>query len=391
MRLAAVVLALAACGGGGSASDAPAGSDSAPPDSGLDLTKPPVVDVSLTTPPQYLSSYNLFTWSAAGGFTFNETGARIVPYDLNTPLFSDDMLKSRAIYVPPGMTATFDPELAFDFPVGSALIKTFSYAPDLRQPTVGVKLVETRLLVRYADGWHPLPYIWNDAQTDAVYTPSGDVRSISFTDDLGTPVTASYLIPEKNECQNCHAREEDDGSIDLVPIGIKARHLDKTYAYADGSANILTRLSSQSMLAGLPELSTITPSYDFTPIQSGGVAAIPAADVDTAARSYLDINCAHCHNPHGVNGITSQLFLNHDNTDPFHLGVCKRPGSAGNGTGGFTFDIVPGDADTSILYFRVHTTQVGAMMPLIGRSLEHVHGSDLVHAWIAAMPAQSCD
>jgi N-acetylneuraminate synthase len=46
--------------------------------------------------------------------------------------------------------------------------------------------------------------------------------------------------------------------------------------------------------------------------------------------------------------MTSQLFLNHDNTDVFHLGVCKQPGSAGLGTGGFKYDIVPGNADVSI-------------------------------------------
>jgi hypothetical protein len=88
--------------------------------------------------------------------------------------------------------------------------------------------------------------------------------------------------------------------------------------------------------------------------------------------------------------MTSQLFLNHDNTDVFHLGACKRPGSAGTGTGGFTFDIVPGDPDTSVLYFRIATSKVGAMMPLLGRSLTHARGAELVHAWIAAMPADSC-
>ena len=92
-----------------------------------------------------------------------------------------------------------------------------------------------------------------------------------------------------------------------------------------------------------------------------------------------------------MQGITSQLFLNHDNEDRFHLGVCKRPGSAGAGTGGFVFDIVPGDAATSILYFRTSTDQVGAMMPLLGRSLIHRRGIELLQAWIAAMPAEPCE
>jgi hypothetical protein len=88
--------------------------------------------------------------------------------------------------------------------------------------------------------------------------------------------------------------------------------------------------------------------------------------------------------------MTSQLFLEHDASDAFHLGVCKRPGSAGTGNGGLVFDIVPGDPDNSILYFRTDTTKVGAMMPLLGRSLTHGRGAELVRAWIAAMPADDC-
>ncbi|MBC7171887.1 MAG: hypothetical protein H5U40_05655, partial [Polyangiaceae bacterium] len=90
-------------------------------------------------------------------------------------------------------------------------------------------------------------------------------------------------------------------------------------------------------------------------------------------------------------GVTSQLFLDRYNTDTFRLGVCKRPGSAGAGTGGLTYDIVPGDAEASILYFRVETEEVGAMMPLLGRSLTHAPGAELVRDWINAMDPVSCD
>lgn len=84
------------------------------------------------------------------------------------------------------------------------------------------------------------------------------------------------------------------------------------------------------------------------------------------------------------------MHLDHASTDLFHLGVCKRPGSAGTGNGGLTFDIVPGDPDASILYFRTATRKVGAMMPLLGRSLTHGRGAELRHACIAAMPADDC-
>ncbi len=365
------------------------GDDVVAPGPGVDLSLP--VNLNLDEPPpKHLSSYNLFSWSPADGFRFNQ---RVVPYDLNTPLFSDFALKQRAIYVPDGAAATFEPEQALGFPVGTVLIKNFYFAADLRAPAENLKLVETRLLVRHEDGWHPLPYIWDAEQRDAVLSPSGDVRTVEFIDAEGEARVANYLIPQRNQCETCHARQESTTSTpEIVPIGVKAWQLHRSYDYGGdvGTRNQLEHLAELGLLTGLPALETIAAAYDFGGIEAGGVSAIPAEDIERAARSYLDINCAHCHSPNGVQGNTSQLFLNHDATDLFRLGVCKRPGSAGLGTGGFTFDIVPGDPDTSILYFRTATEQVGAMMPLLGRSLTHEHGAELVRAWIAAMPADDC-
>ena len=132
-------------------------------------------------------------------------------------------------------------------------------------------------------------------------------------------------------------------------------------------------------------------AFDFARLRAEGVGGLSAEEIERGARDYLDINCAHCHNPRGVQGVTSQLFLQHDAEDAFRLGVCKRPGSAGEGTGGLTFDIVPGDPDQSILVFRMETEEVGAMMPLLGRSLAHDEGVELVRAWIAAMEPRVCE
>ncbi len=377
---------LAACGGGGGGSMG----DDAPVDARgpAQLTGPVMIDPA-AAPAQKLSQYQLFTWTAQTGFTFND---RVVPYDLNTPLFSDYALKQRAIYVPPGQAATYDADAALAFPVGSVIVKTFSFATDLRTPT-DPKLVETRLLVRAADGWKPMPYIWDADQRDATYSPGGEVRPIDFTDLDGNLQHASYLVPQRNQCESCHTLQDQSGAISMVLIGVKARHINRDYDYggAIGVVNTLDHLTELGMLTGAPASAAAPKAYDFRPIEAGGPGVVPAAELDTAARAYLDINCSHCHNPHGNNGITSQLFLDHGNPDLFHLGVCKRPGSAGVGYGGLTFDIVPGAPDSSILYFRDHTTQVGAIMPLLGRSVTHADGAALLHDWIGAMATVDCN
>src|SRR5437762_7597529 len=105
-RVLALVIGLTgACGGGGS--------DPPPPDA------PPAMPVTLDVnapPADRLSAYHLFTWSADRGFVFSD---RVVPYDVNTALFSDYSLKQRAIYIPDGVAATYDPEAPLGFPTGS--------------------------------------------------------------------------------------------------------------------------------------------------------------------------------------------------------------------------------------------------------------------------------
>ena len=123
-------------------------------------------------------------------------GTDVVPYDLNTPLFTDYALKLRTVWLPPGTSAAYTTEGALDFPVGTIISKTFHYeksaqwepasyavSPSDRESLLDGEgaldlddyvLVETRLLVRYDDGWRALPYVWNAAQTDATLEIAGD-------------------------------------------------------------------------------------------------------------------------------------------------------------------------------------------------------------------------
>ncbi|MFQ5549583.1 MAG: hypothetical protein ACE5FV_14945, partial [Woeseia sp.] len=52
---------------------------------------------------------------------------RVVPYDLNTPLFSDYALKLRTVWMPPGTRARYQSDEEFDFPTGTVISKTFHY------------------------------------------------------------------------------------------------------------------------------------------------------------------------------------------------------------------------------------------------------------------------
>ena len=108
--------------------------------------------------------------------------------------------------------------------------------------------------------------------------------------------------------------------------------------------------------------------------------------LDARARAWLEINCAHCHNPQGP-ARNSGLDLLASQQKPTSFGIGKPPVAAGIGSGGLAFDIVPGQPDKSILVYRIASTHPGIMMPELGKRLVHDEGVALIREWIAAMPA----
>lgn len=336
--------------------------------------------------PERLSAWGIVT--ARDGVL--RLGNGVLPYDLNTPLFSDYAHKLRTVWMPPGtMAASIDGEIAL--PAGTILSKTFFYpveandqirldeddSRDFAPNGFGldldhVRLIETRLLVQQADGWDALAYVWNPEETDAVLSIAGDIQSLPTAEG---PLT--YLVPTRDECANCHAWDHTSGAV--RPIGIMARHLDKDYLhYVEGPAPQLPRWRSAGYLDERP-LAASRANARWTSEED---------DLEHRARSYLDINCGHCHNPKGP-ADTSGLILNIAEMDARKLGVCKPPVAAGRGSGGLLYAIVPGAPGQSILIHRMQAREPDVMMPELGRTTVHEEGVDLLAAWIDAMPG-SC-
>jgi uncharacterized repeat protein (TIGR03806 family) len=321
-----------------------------------------------TEPFERLSQYCLF----AGEPALHRPAEGVIPYDLNSALFSDYAEKYRFIKLPSQAHATYSPDDVFEFPIGTVIAKTFAFPHDARDSTQGRRLIETRILKRGRDGWVGLPYIWNKEQTEATLDVAGDTRDVSWIHVDGRTRTDNYIIPNANQCKGCHKA----GEI-MRPIGPKARNLNRDFAYMEGTENQLTHWSRRGALAGAP-----------------GPAAAPrlavwddpaSGTLDARARAWLEINCAHCHSPKGP-ARNSGLDLLASQRNPTAFGVKKPPVAAGIGSGGLAFDIVPGQPDQSILAFRIASTHPGIMMPELGKRLVHEEGVALIREWIAAMP-----
>ncbi len=351
--------------------------------------------------PAKLSDWQV-VYANAGNLVLNQG---VVPYDLNTPLFSDYAHKLRTIWMPRGTTAKYDADGSFDFPVGTIISKTFYYprpAGGARDPKAvartydqsadfadtaqgerglklaNVHLVETRILVRREGGWTALPYVWNAAQSEATLARTGDAKPLELVSDDGSKEAFTYVVPNENQCAGCHVA--DLNTKQIAPIGTKARHLNRDYSYAAGTENQLLHWTKLGYLTGAPDAASAPKNADWRD------AAQP---LDARARAYLDINCGHCHSAKGPANTTAldlTIFAAADR----YLGVCKPPVAAGRGTGDHFFDIVPGHPQDSILPYRLRSNEPGVMMPEQGRTTMHAEGAVLIEQWISALHG-SCD
>ncbi|MEN9612020.1 MAG: hypothetical protein RLZZ628_2834 [Bacteroidota bacterium] len=313
-----------------------------------------------------LSDYGFFE----GNIADQKPISGVVPYQLNAPLFSDGAHKLRFIQLPVNQQVPYNPDTVFQFPKGTAIIKTFYYKKDERADKKGRQLIETRVLLHEATGWIALPYIWNEAQTDAFLEITGGTTQVAWRDVHGAKKTLQYAIPNMNQCKGCHERNGV-----MSPIGTSARQLNGDFKYANGFDNQLFRWQKMQLLTALPAAKTIPKLVHY---EDG------TARLDDRARAYLDIHCAHCHHKTGA-AQTSGLFLDWQTQDSTALGFYKTPVAAGRGSGNRLFDIVPRKPNESILLYRMESLDPGEMMPELGRQVQHQEGIKLIKAWIEAM------
>lgn len=302
----------------------------------------------------------------------------VIPYDVNSPLFADYASKHRFIYVPPGSKIGYSPTEKWSFPVGTILVKTFSYLADARDPSKGERLLETRLLVHESGGWAPHTYEWNAEQTQATLNAAGDVVDVQFVDASGNTVSNGFTIPSASDCRTCHGKL---GETDT--LGGRTRQLDLDHDYGSGPENQIDHLTKLGLFDSMPEPYSAREHL---------VDPFGTAPIFDRVRSYFDGNCGECHEPGDATGSLSGFWLDYASTAPdqprANWGFCKMPASAGGATCGKQFDVVPGEPDDSIIICRV-SSQIGKVkMPPLGRNLVHTEAVDLLTQWIMGIDGQ---
>lgn len=304
-----------------------------------------------------------------------EPGPDLIPYDVNSALWTDGAFKPRYMVVPSTEQISIADDGSWSFPDGSVLVKVFGFEFEVGDPE-SRRAVETRFMVRSEGRWEYATYQWNDEGTEGELLEARKTADYTIQRN-GEPEVISYQFPEYDDCIACHAEAIND------VLGPKTSQLNRNRDYDGLDANQLVAMAEIDLLA-LEEDEEIDPSAEprmANPQEGEG-------SLEDRARAYLDANCAHCHRPLGFADSAQYELDFRYQVSLEDSGICD-PIMFGPLSG--TPRVVPGDTGEpeyrSGILKRFVRDDI-QRMPSLGTSIIDPFGTQLLRDWIAQL--QSC-
>ncbi len=327
--------------------------------------------------PRKLSETGLFS-----SMTNQAPQPGVIPFSINAPQWVDGATAERWVAVPGDAKVVWGKGVWGDdqpaWPMNSVLARTLSLEMRLGE-SGSRKPVETQILHFDGRQWQGYSYAWNDEQTDADLVDSkGAVKRFAIHDpSFPTGVRQqTWNYNSRPQCMTCHNSWTD------MTLAFNAPQLDRPQRFGEVTDNqIRTFRHLGLMLEPKPgkeprpdaERMTLTNPVD------------PSADLNERARSYLHVNCSHCHR---FGGGGSALFdvRKELSLDKMNL-VNLKPN-----LGDFGIDegqlICAGDPNRSVLLYRMAKLGRGRM-PHIGSECVDVEGLKLIRQWSAYLAGKS--
>ena len=287
--------------------------------------------------------------------------AGLIPYGVNSALWTDGSLKSRYIGLPYDGTTNapkvgFTTTGAWTFPNGTVFVKNFDLV--VNKQTGAVRRLETRILVRLADGGiRGATYKWQPGEADAQRIDSATTETINVVQADGvTTVAQSWLYPSPANCLTCHNPKSG------LVLGVKTAQL-------NGDLNYPATGRTDNQLHTWHHLGMFDQPIADPPTQYARMVDVndTTATMENRVKSYQDANCSHCHRPgtnngsFGVNNNDGPLFdMRYDTPILTPEGIGRIPIVANSGNDG----MVRRDIPNSSIHDRDGRTGFGRMPPL---------------------------
>ena len=320
------------------------------------------------------------TLSSTGAFSNLATltpAAGVLPYDVNSPLWSDNAVKQRWIALPNNgapydttETIAFDATNEWNYPAGTVLIKHFDLPIDDTNPAIRKRL-ETRFMVKTASGeWYGVTYKWRADGSDADLLDGNATQDIAITTAGGGTRVQQWYYPSRNDCTTCHTPASSQ------VLGLRTWQLNGTYAYP-GTTTTGNQLQVWSDVGMFDQTLTTTQIAGF--LKSASIHDT-TAPLETRVRSYLDSNCAHCHRPGGVQAATDFRF----STDLSQQSIIDGPLNNTLGIAGAR-TVVPGSLAQSMMHIRVGSLDPAIKMPPLGKNVVDADALAVIAEWINSL------
>ena len=288
----------------------------------------------------------------------------IVPYDVNTPFWSDGAEKRRwFVLTNTTLAFRFSANSNWSFPAGAVWIKHFELVTN--QITGDKRRLETRFIVKNTAGVYGVTYRWDASGTNATLVPDqGIEEEIPIMTADGGSRTQRWTFPSRSACLACHS------ALSGGVLGFRTAQLNGDLTYPSG-----IRTNQLRALTEARYLRTLLPPLASLP----RTVSVDASDasLEYRVRSYLEANCAGCHQPGGpTTGSWDARLITPTDSAKLIQGLL-------NDNGGDTQNrvVLPGDPDHSILLKRISVRGQGQMPPLASSELD-VHAIELLRAWI---------
>jgi uncharacterized repeat protein (TIGR03806 family) len=307
-----------------------------------------------------------------------EAAPGVLPYSVQSPLWSDGAQKRRWMALPSGSRIGYAETGAWQFPAGTVFIKHFGMVLDERAPDE-VQRLETRFLVAAQGGdYYGLVYKWDADQRDARLLLAGAEEVLDIVGNDGSVRQQRYTYPGQSACGACHSARS--GQV----LGVRTVQLDGEYRRSAGEPELDPVSPPENQLAAWAALDI------FDAASSEALAAhehlVPlgdeAASLEARIRSYWDSNCSTCHNAAAPFPTWDARF----STPLDEQGVLLAEPRSGESTEGMSL-IVPGEPERSLIYLRSQSEQPGQRMPPLLRNRVDETYIELLRQWIESLAA----